>query len=105
MLIRKIIGWSRQMSEKHGVNPWIFGLLYFGTIPTYVYGIARFVASYKAGWGESIFWFLVGFVSFLAPYLYIMVWGHNLSRRFYSLVCGWMTIAAIVAIIKVIRQL
>ena len=103
--IRMIADWSRKLAEGHRVNPLIFGLLYFGTIPSYIYGIARFVTSYKAGWCESALWFSVGFASFLAPYLYVLIWGRNLPRRFYLILGGWITIAAIIAAVKIIRQL
>lgn len=97
--------WLQTTAEKYGVNPLIFGLLYFGTIPSYIYGIARFVTSYKASWTDYLLWFSVGFVSFVTPYLYILIWGRNLPRRFYLILGGWITIAAIIAAIKIIRQL
>lgn len=104
-LVSRIASWAANVQYRFRVNPVIFGILYFGTIPPYIYGIARFISSYKAGWGESALWFSVGFASFLAPYLYVLIWGHNLPRRFYLILGGWITIAAIVAAIKIIRQL
>ncbi len=97
--------WLRMTAEKYGVNPLIFGLLYFGTVPSYIYGIARFVTVYKAGWVNYLLWFSVGFVSFAAPYLYILIWGRNLPRRFYLILGGWITVAVIMAAVKIIRQL
>jgi len=97
--------WSQEKAEIHRVNPWIFAILYFGTWPTYVWGIAKFFLSLKGALVQILFWLAVAITSFLLPYLYIIFWGSNLSRRFYYILGGWILVAASVAVYKVILRL
>ena len=91
--------WAQHTQEHYGVNPWIFGVLYFGTIPPYVYAWIRLAKSIKEKRTDKIrFWVTTVALIFILPYAYVAIAGKNLPTYFwaiFSLVVGllvWQTI-------------
>ncbi len=83
-LIQRALGWAAEIQLNYGVNPIIFGVLYFGTIPPYIYAWAKVAASVKGKDVQTINrWLTVVVIIFTLPYAYVLLFGRNLSVVFY----------------------
>ena len=101
----RLVRWSREMGEKHSISPWIFAILYFGTIPPYGYAVYRFILSIRKSLAEMLIWLAVVLATFALPYLYVIFFGKNLPRRFYYILGAWVAIALIAATYRIIIRL
>ncbi len=77
-VLRFAIAW--EALDRYGLNIWVFGIIDIVTAVPYAVGTARLVTSVvdrrlQAAAG----WMVISAFSFLAPYLYIAVAGHDKS--------------------------
>jgi 4-hydroxybenzoate polyprenyltransferase len=79
-----LAGWAQHTQVHYGVNPWIFGVLWFGTWPPYVYAWIRLARSIKEKRAEKIrFWVTMVALIFIVPYAYVALAGKNLPPSFW----------------------
>jgi hypothetical protein len=77
-VIRFVIAW--EAFSDYGVNVWIFGALDIGTAIPYAIGTARVVIDMvDKRYKQAALWMVVAAVSFLAPYIYLVIAGKDKS--------------------------
>ncbi|MEM1322951.1 MAG: hypothetical protein AAGG75_21985 [Bacteroidota bacterium] len=82
--------WLRSFGEAYGVNPFVFALLYFGTIPLSLFSFSMMVRNYRLG--RSLFWPIAGaFLCFIGTYVYLFIAGRNIPLWVYGLVVLMMS--------------
>lgn len=82
--------WLRSFGEAYGVDPIIFALLYFGTIPLSLLSFSLMVRNYRKG--RSIFWpVMLAFLCFIGTYVYLFIVGRNIPIWVYGLVLLMMS--------------
>lgn len=95
-LIRK----QQEIAMQYGVNPIIFLILYFGTIPPYIYAWAKLIISIKRKSKQAWTWGIVVLGIFLLPYLYVMIWGRNLPAHVYVILVFLVVLVGLRAYLK-----
>ncbi|MDV6375242.1 hypothetical protein [Deinococcus arenicola] len=80
-MFESLIAWisttTVTLSGQYGVNPVIFGALYFGTMPLFALSVAWWIRRFRRG-ESTLFPAAVTGVLFIAAYLYVLVAGRNL---------------------------
>jgi hypothetical protein len=84
--------WLSGISADYGVNPVVFGVLYFGAMPVFL-GVAAWLAK-RARMGRPVL-LQAGLLLFLAiqPYLYVALFGENLPRWVYGAIVVLVALA------------
>lgn len=90
-ILRFAIAW--EALRTYGLNIWLFGFIDIATAVPYAVGTSRLVTSMvdrrlQAAAG----WLVIAAVSFLAPYLYIAIAGHDKSLP----VVVWIVLAVLI---------
>ena len=97
-MIEALIDWisqtSQTLSTRYGVNPVIFGVLYFGTMPLFALSVAWWISNWRHG-ASTIFPALVTGVLFIAAYLYVLVAGRNLPVWVYIFMAAMLTLGGV----------
>ncbi|CAM4181805.1 hypothetical protein [Deinococcus marmoris] len=97
-MLQSLIAWVSMttvtLSEQYGVNPVIFGALYFGTMPLFALSVAWWIRSFRRG-ESSLFPAAVTGVLFIAAYLYVLVAGRNLPVWVYVFMAAMLTVGGI----------
>lgn len=88
-MIEAFTDWFLSLGANYGVNPWIFGAIYFGAIPFFLACIAWIVKSARAGKSTVLPTMLAGFF-FVSAYLYLAIAGRNIP------VWVWIFLAVLV---------
>lgn len=68
--------WFVNLSDKHGVNPVIFAVIYFGAMPFFWMSLAWLVKSIKDKTSPVLPIISTGFF-FISAYLYVIIFGRN----------------------------
>lgn len=86
----------REKANRHGINPVAFIIIYFGTLFPSIAAIGWFVSGITDGIPGAVLAlrFLIAWVLFQAPSIYIMVFGRGLPWRFELFVASVMVILA-----------
>ena len=80
-----IQAWMLSFGEAYGVNPIIFALLYFGTIPLSLFSFAQMARNIRRG--KPLFWPIMGAsVAFVGTYIYLFIVGKNIPIWVYFFV-------------------
>lgn len=88
-MIEAISEWFFSLGENYGVNPWIFGGIYVGAIPFFLFCIGWLVKNARAGKSTILPTMLAGFF-FVSAYLYLAIAGRNIP------VWVWIFLAVLV---------
>ncbi len=88
---RVILGWVREtMNAAHahyGVNPLIFIIIYFASVPFFYYSIFRMVrALAKKLQTEIMIWSMIFLAATAAPFIYVLLFGRNLPWWVYVII-------------------
>jgi drug/metabolite transporter (DMT)-like permease len=90
-VVRNVLAWGEAARTNYGVDPLIWLIIGAAAAPAFYYSIYRIVrAVSKRSAQEIILWGTVFGFATLAPYLYVMLFGHNLP---------WWVYAAVVILI------
>ncbi len=90
-ILRFAIAW--ETLNRYGLNIWIFGILDVGTAVPYAIGTSRLVTSMvDKKLQVAAGWLAVAAISFVAPYFYIVIAGHNKSLP----LAVWVVLALLV---------
>ncbi|GGL83661.1 hypothetical protein GCM10010840_21810 [Deinococcus aerolatus] len=97
-MFQALIGWvsttSVTLSEMYGVNPLVFGVLYFGTMPLFALSVAWWVRRWRRG-ESTLFPAAVTGLLFIAAYLYVLVTGRNLPVWVYLFMAAMLTLGGV----------
>jgi len=90
----EIVNWIYSFGADYGVNPLIFALLYFGTIPLSLLCFRRLVLNIAAR--KPWFWQAFGmFICFIGTYIYLFLAGKNIPTWVWYLVIIVMIASAL----------
>ncbi|CAM3568506.1 hypothetical protein DESA109040_16720 [Deinococcus saxicola] len=97
-MLQSLIDWISMttviLSEQYGVNPVIFGLLYFGTMPLFALSVAWWIRSFRRGESPFLPAAVTG-VLFISAYLYVLVAGRNLPVWVYFFMAAMLTLGVL----------
>lgn len=82
------------LSEQYGVNPVIFGALYFGAMPLFALSVAWWIRSVRRGESTLVPAGVTGML-FIAAYLYVLVAGRNLPMWVYVFMAAMLTLGVV----------
>jgi hypothetical protein len=92
-VLRAVVVWP--VLQDHGVNPWWFLLLDVGTAPFYGLGQAmgvKIMRDERRPMREAAPWIAMLFVSFVAPYAYLLASAGSLPAYVVYGVIAWMLV-------------
>jgi len=93
--------------EEHGVNPWWFLVLDIGTAPTYGLGQAmgvKIIRDEHRAMRDALPWILLLLVSFLAPYVYLLMSAGQLPGYVVVGIIAWILVFGGLAAIRMARE-
>jgi Flp pilus assembly protein TadB len=86
-ILSMIQGLMARARDVYGVNPVIFIVLYFGSAPVWYYSLYRTLrAVARKGGNEIMLWSAIFLASTVAPFLYVVLFGHNLPWWVYAVI-------------------
>ena len=92
--------WLYSFGQEYGVDPLIFAILYFGTIPFSLLAFSALVRRYRRG--RSIYFpLLVMFLCYIGTYVYLFSVGRQIPAWVYGLVIGAMLYSGFLLMKKV----
>lgn len=93
-----LTGWvsvtSVTLSQQYGVNPLVFGALYFGTMPLFALSVAWWVRRWRRGRSTALPSAVTGLL-FVAAYLYVLVAGRNLPLWVYVFMAAMLVFGGV----------
>ncbi|MEO1518048.1 MAG: hypothetical protein AAFV95_23715 [Bacteroidota bacterium] len=94
------LNWMLQFGDNYGVNPVIFALLYFGTIPFSLLGFSWLVRNLRQGKPIQGPLFLI-FICYIGTYIYLFWAGHDIPPWVYGIVVLVMSYTAYLSVKKI----
>jgi hypothetical protein len=91
----------------HGVNPWWFLALDVGTSPTYGLGQAmgvKLIRDDRRPMRDAVPWIVMLFVSFVAPYAYLLASAGKLPGYVIVGVVLWIVVFGALAALRMVRE-
>ena len=82
------------LSAHYGVNPVVFGLLYFGTMPLFAVSVGWWWRNAREG-RPTLWPVVITAVLFVAAYLYVLVAGKNLPIWVYVFMAVMLALGAV----------
>ena len=77
----------KQASDEYGVNPAIFLVIYFISVPFFYYSLFRVVQAFAGKRGkEALVWGTVFLCATIAPFMYVLFFGRNLPWWVYGII-------------------
>ncbi len=101
---QSIQDWLMSLGTEYGVNPFIFAVIYIGTIPLFSLSVGRLIQNYRRG-RSVVLPSLWAVFFFFSAGIYVMLAGENVPWWFYGFVILMVTIGAYSAFKKVRRQI
>lgn len=104
-IARAAVVWP--LLRSHGVNPWWFLALDVGTAPTYGLGQAmgvKLMRDDRRPMRDAYPWIAMLFVSFVAPYVYLIASAGKLPGYVLVGVLLWMMIFGVLAALRMVRE-
>ena len=86
-IIAKLNALGKQASDEYGVNPAVFLVIYFVSVPFFYYSLFRAVrASVGKRGKEAAAWGAVFLCATIAPFVYVLFFGRNLPWWVYGII-------------------
>ncbi len=82
------------LSRQYGVNPVVFGVLYFGSMPLFALSLAWWLGRWRRGASTFLPALTTGLL-FIGAYLYVLMAGRNLPLWVYLLMGGMLLLGVI----------
>ncbi|GGM00384.1 hypothetical protein [Deinococcus aerophilus] len=82
------------LSGRYGVNPVVFGLLYFGSMPLFALSLAWWLRRWRGGGSTTLPALTTGLL-FVGAYLYVLVAGRNLPLWVYVFMGAMLLLGAV----------
>lgn len=89
-----------EMGVEHNVNPILFAILYFGTIPPYMGSMVWAVRNHKKG-KATVIPILSTLLFFILPAIYVAIFGRNVAWWVYAIIAFMIVYGSYSAIKKV----
>lgn len=102
---RAVVVWP--VLQNHGVNPWWFLAIDVGTAPFYGIGQAmgvKLMRDVRRPMRDAFPWIAMLFVSFVAPYGYLLMSAGKLPGYVVAGVLAWMGVFGILAAVRMARE-
>ncbi len=84
-LLQDLWNYVQELGIKHNVNPVLFAILYFGTIPPYLGSMIWAIRNFKKGKGIALPVLSTAFF-FILPALYVILFGKNMAWWAYAVI-------------------
>ena len=85
-----ITEWMLSFGQEYGVDPIIFALLYFGTIPFSILSFSYLVRNIRKE--KPLFWPIFGaFLCYIGTYVYLFAVGRNIPLWVYGVILAMMS--------------
>lgn len=104
-VLRAVAVWPVLIS--HGVNPWWFVAIDVGTAPTYGLGQAmgvKMIRDERRPMRDAMPWIAMLFVSFVAPYAYLLASAGKLPGYVVVGIVMWMLVFGVLAAHRMVRE-
>ena len=93
--------------RRHGVSPWWF--LFIDVVSAPPYGLSQAVAvkilrDENMLWRDSVPWILVVIITFLAPYVFVVVVAGEIPLLAYLGIALWMSVFGALAAFRMFKQ-
>ena len=86
-IIAKFNALWKQALDQYGVNPAIFLVIYFISVPFFYYSLFRVVQAFAKKRGkEALVWGTVFLCATIAPFMYVLFFGRNLPWWVYGII-------------------
>ncbi len=86
-VVSKVDRIIKQAIDYYGVNPAIFLVIYFMSVPFFYYSLFRIVQAFARKRGkEALLWGAVFLCATIAPFIYVLFFGRNLPRWVYGII-------------------
>lgn len=85
---------SQTLSAQYGVNPAVFGALYFGSMPLFALSVSWWWRRARRG-GPTLLPALTTGLLFIGAYLYVLVAGHNLPLWVYGFMASMLVLGGL----------
>jgi len=85
--------WFLGLGGQYGVNPLIFGAIYVGAIPFFMFSVAWVVRNLRRGESIVVPALLASFF-FVSAYLYLLVAGRNIPWWVYGVLAAMVVVGA-----------
>jgi fatty acid desaturase len=86
-LVSKFDRIMKNAIDQYGVNPAIFLVIYFMSVPFFYYSLFRIVQAVAKKRGkEALVWGTVFLCATLAPFIYVLFFGRNLPWWVYGII-------------------
>ena len=92
--------WLMSLGTEYGVNPFIFAVIYIGTIPLFSLSVARLIQNYRRS-RSTILPALWAIFFFFSAGIYVVLAGKNVPWSFYAFLTLMLIIGAYSALKKV----
>lgn len=105
-IARAVVVWP--VLQTHGVNPWWFLAIDVGTAPLYGLGQAmgvKLMRDVRRPMRDALPWVAMLFVSFVAPYAYLLTSAGKLPGYVVAGVVAWMVVFGVLAGIRMSREI
>ena len=99
-----IKNWFLSLGADYGVNPFIFGAIYIGSIPLFFLSIAWLVRNYRNG-KSIVLPALFTTLCLISPYVYLVFAGKNVPLWIYGVVVLFIVFGAFSTVKKVRRKI
>lgn len=104
-IVRAVAVWP--VLSDHGVDPWWFLILDVGTAPTYGLGQAmgvKIIRDERRPMRDAVPWVAMVFVSFVAPYAYLLASAGQLPGYVVVGIVTWMLVFGGLAALRIVRE-
>lgn len=85
---------SQTLSDRYGVNPAVFGVLYFGSMPLFALSVSWWWRQARRGAPTLLPAFTTGLL-FIGAYLYVLVAGRNLPGWVYGFMAAMLILGGL----------
>jgi O-antigen/teichoic acid export membrane protein len=99
-----ISGILKTAENDYGINPIVFAILYFGSIPLFMVSLAWLLRNIRQK-RQLIVPALCSIIFFLASYLYLIVAGDNIPVWIYLVIAAAITGGIVLALLTARREL
>ncbi len=86
-IVAKFDSIMKHVIDQYGVNPAIFLVIYFISVPFFYYSLFRIVQAFARKRGkEALLWAAVFLCATIAPFIYVLFFGRNLPWWIYGII-------------------
>jgi hypothetical protein len=96
--------WIIEISERHGVDPVIFGIIYIGATPLFAAAVSWLITAYR-NQRPIVIPALSCMLTYSSSYLYLIIEGENIPWWVYAMLLGFMGYGMFLSYRRIKRKL